>query len=100
MKLPNSIDAVRVSPHPTRYRNAATFYFGDAGYGDLARSSVGLGGVFRANAIPVDVLMYADEWGVSALSYVATVPAFYVSNNILKAADAIGIIHAVRVLSQ
>lgn len=82
------------------YRNAGEVYFGNAGYGDIARSTVGLGSIFRANTIPVLTIMNSSAWGNSALTYTTTVPAFYTSNNVIRAADAVGVVQGVRGLEQ
>ena len=80
------------------YRSAGEYYFGNATYGDIARSSMGLGAIFRANTIPVQAVINASTWGNSALTYTKTVPAFYTSNNTLRAFDAVGVVQGARSL--
>ena len=43
------------------YRNAGEYYFGNAAYGDIVRSSVGLGVIYRANTIPVSTIMNSSD---------------------------------------
>jgi hypothetical protein len=82
------------------YKNAGEYYFGDEAYGNIARGVVGLGSVFRANTIPVSATFNSSEWGSSALTYTKTVPAFYNSNNTLRAADAISVAQGVKSIDQ
>ncbi|MAL97771.1 MAG: hypothetical protein CL583_04890 [Alteromonadaceae bacterium] len=81
------------------YRNAGDFYFDNEAYGDVARSSVGISAIFRANTIPVTTVFNESDWGVSALTYTAKVPAYYTSNTVLKAADAVGIVDGARTVA-
>lgn len=82
------------------YQHAGQTYLGNAAYGDVARNVVGLGSIFRANTMSVDIVINSGVWGSSALTYGTTVPAFYTSNNFLRAADAVGAAQGVRTLSE
>lgn len=83
------------------YRNAGEFYVGDPNYGSAARAVVSLGGIWRANTVPVNTLVnYNPSWGTSEFTYSDILPAYYSATRGVLAMDVVGAADAINTISK